>query len=87
MFGAKKNNTKIIEQLEKKCNGLGDILRSIGNTMAVIEFTTDGVILEANQNFLTTMKYSLSESRVSIIVCFVCLKLLILQHIVIFGKI
>lgn len=47
MFGAKKNNTKIIEQLEK-CNGLGDILRSIGNTMAVIEFTTDGVILEAN---------------------------------------
>lgn len=72
MFGAKKNNTKIIEQLEKKCNGLGDILRSIGNTMAVIEFTTDGVILEANQNF---------------IVCFVCLKLLILQHIVIFGKI
>ncbi len=21
MFGAKKNNTKIIEQLEKKCNG------------------------------------------------------------------
>ncbi|ELT7677776.1 chemotaxis protein, partial [Campylobacter jejuni] len=44
MFGAKKNNTEIIEQLEKKCNGLGDILRSIGNTMAVIEFTTDGVI-------------------------------------------
>ncbi|ELM0865979.1 PAS domain-containing protein [Campylobacter jejuni] len=63
MFGAKKNNTEIIEQLEKKCNGLGDILRSIGNTMAVIEFTTDGVILEANQNFLTTMKYSLSEIK------------------------
>lgn len=87
MFGAKKNNTEIIEQLEKKCNGLGDILRSIGNTMAVIEFTTDGVILEANQNFLTTMKYSLSEIKASIIVCFVCLKLLILRHIVIFGKI
>lgn len=63
MFGAKKNNTEIIEQLEKKCNGLGDILRSIGNTMAVIEFTTDGVILEANQNFLITMKYSLSEIK------------------------
>ncbi|HEH4014738.1 TPA: energy taxis response protein CetZ, partial [Campylobacter jejuni] len=63
MFGAKKNNTEIIEQLEKKCNGLEDILRSIGNTMAVIEFTTDGVILEANQNFLTTMKYSLSEIK------------------------
>lgn len=31
--------------------------------MAVIEFTTDGVILEANQNFLTTMKYSLSEIK------------------------
>lgn len=29
MFGAKKNNTKIIEQLEKKCNGLGDILRDL----------------------------------------------------------
>ncbi|EOD7260615.1 hypothetical protein ACJ5E1_001625, partial [Campylobacter jejuni] len=28
MFGAKKNNTEIIEQLEKKCNGLEDILRS-----------------------------------------------------------
>ncbi|ENH9770297.1 energy taxis response protein CetZ [Campylobacter jejuni] len=62
MFGAKKNNTKIIEQLEKNVM-LGDILRSIGNTMAVIEFTTDGVILEANQNFLTTMKYSLSEIK------------------------
>lgn len=35
MFGAKKNNTKIIEQLEKKCNGLGDILRSIGNTIKI----------------------------------------------------
>ena len=63
MFGTKKNNAELIEQLEKKCNGLGDILRSIGNTMAVIEFTTDGVILEANQNFLTTMKYSLSEIK------------------------
>lgn len=30
MFGAKKNNTEIIEQLEKKCNGLGDILDLLG---------------------------------------------------------
>lgn len=62
MFGNKKD-ANLVMQLKKKCAGLEDILRSIGNTMAVIEFTTDGTILEANQNFLSTMKYSLGEIK------------------------
>ncbi|EAH7653931.1 PAS domain-containing protein [Campylobacter coli] len=63
MFGQKKVNANLIAQLESKCSGLEDILRSISNTMAVIEFSTDGIILEANQNFLNTMKYALAEIK------------------------
>jgi PAS domain S-box-containing protein len=37
------------------------IMNAIGRSMAVIEFTPHGQIINANQNFLNTMQYSLSE--------------------------
>ncbi|WP_297507373.1 methyl-accepting chemotaxis protein [uncultured Caulobacter sp.] len=36
-------------------------IAAIGRSQAVIEFTTDGTILTANDNFLTTMGYRLDE--------------------------
>ena len=37
------------------------LLNAIGRSMAVIEFSPDGKILSANENFLKTMGYSLQE--------------------------
>lgn len=37
------------------------LLKAIGRSMAVIEFTPDGRVIKANQNFLTTMGYQLEE--------------------------
>lgn len=36
---------------------------AISSSMAMIEFTTDGIILDANKNFLDTMGYTLNEIR------------------------
>jgi len=36
-------------------------IEAIGKSQAVIEFNMDGVVLNANQNFLATLGYSLSE--------------------------
>jgi methyl-accepting chemotaxis protein len=37
------------------------LLAAIGRSMAVIEFTPDGKVITANENFLKTMHYSLNE--------------------------
>ena len=37
------------------------LLNAIGRSMAIIEFTPDGKIVAANDNFLKTMQYSLNE--------------------------
>ncbi|MGO3987318.1 PAS domain-containing methyl-accepting chemotaxis protein [Pseudomonas sp. SAS7] len=37
------------------------LLKAIGRSMAVIEFTPQGRVIKANQNFLDTMGYSLDE--------------------------
>ena len=37
------------------------IVNALGRAMAVIEFSPDGRVIKANQNFLDTMHYSLSE--------------------------
>lgn len=36
-------------------------IEAISKSQAIIEFNTDGIILNANQNFLDTLGYSLSE--------------------------
>ena len=41
--------------------GLAGIIDAIHRSQAVIEFTTDGKILTANENFLTAMGYTLAE--------------------------
>ena len=38
-------------------------MAAIGRSQAVIEFSLDGAIIDANQNLLTTMGYSLDEIR------------------------
>ena len=44
----------------KSADDLGQI-QAIGRSQAVIEFTLDGIILSANENFLATMGYRLDE--------------------------
>ena len=39
------------------------VLEAVKKSMAVIEFDLDGNILDANQNFLKTMGYELSEIK------------------------
>jgi len=48
---------------EKHNKSLSDdaILQSINKSMAIIEFSTDGIILNCNENFLNTMKYNKSD--------------------------
>jgi len=55
-----KYATDITETKLKAADMRGQI-KAIHNSQAVIEFELDGVILTANDNFLTTMGYSLEE--------------------------
>ncbi|MGH1489888.1 MAG: methyl-accepting chemotaxis protein [Acidimicrobiales bacterium] len=38
-------------------------MKSLGRSQAIIEFTPDGIILDANQNFLSVLGYSLDEIK------------------------
>lgn len=38
-----------------------DLIEALGRSQAIIQFTPDGTILEANENFLSVMGYSLGE--------------------------
>ncbi|MFN0049032.1 MAG: PAS domain-containing protein [Cytophagales bacterium] len=52
------------EELEKLNNAESNsILQGINATMATIEFTPDGHILAANENFLKSFKYSIEEIK------------------------
>ncbi|EAK0817906.1 PAS domain S-box protein [Campylobacter lari] len=63
MFINKKKINEQITQLEQSNQAFQDILNAISKTMAMIEFQTDGTIINANENFLKTMNYSLSEIK------------------------
>lgn len=39
------------------------LLQGINASMAAIEFTPDGIVLQANENFLKTMKYELTDIK------------------------
>lgn len=41
--------------------GLGEIYKALDKVQAIIEFSLDGTILNANENFLKTLGYSLKE--------------------------
>lgn len=57
-----KYATDITTQQELVAESKG-IMNGVNSTMAVITFSPKGVILDANDNFLSTMKYSLEELR------------------------
>jgi len=52
--------TDVSERIAKE-NENDSSLAAIGRSMAVIEFTPDGKVITANENFLKTMHYSLNE--------------------------
>lgn len=55
-----KYATNITEQVQKTADQEGQIA-AVSRSMAVIEFDLDGTILTANENFLSTTGYALSE--------------------------
>ena len=59
-FKVVKFATDVSEQKLKNANFEGQI-EAIGMSQAVIEFGMDGMVLNANQNFLNTLGYSLAE--------------------------
>jgi methyl-accepting chemotaxis protein len=54
--------TDITERKREAADAKGKI-DAIGRSQAVIEFTVDGKILDANENFLNTIGYSLNEIK------------------------
>jgi methyl-accepting chemotaxis protein len=60
--GVVKYAIEVTEQKIKNADFEGQI-EAIGKSQAVIEFNMDGTIIEANDNFLQTMGYSLTEIK------------------------
>lgn len=54
--------TNVTQQQEMSAENAG-VRNAIDSTMATIEFTPDGTVLNANDNFMTVMKYKLSEIK------------------------
>ncbi len=65
-------NMQLTSQIKKlrNANFEGQI-EAINRSQAVIQFTPDGVILDANSNFLGAVGYSLDEIQANITECFV----------------
>ena len=61
-FKVVKYATDVTTQKTDYANFSGQI-EAIGKSQAVIEFSMDGTILSANQNFLATLGYSIDEVR------------------------
>ena len=57
MFGISKRNAKI-EEMELQLIQKQSVLSAINKHVAYIEFTPEGIILDANQLFLTTIGYT-----------------------------
>ncbi|GGM32582.1 methyl-accepting chemotaxis protein [Pseudomonas asuensis] len=55
------SNKKIIARLEAQNVTNESLLRALERSMAVIEFDTQGQVLKANENFLSTLDYRLGE--------------------------
>ena len=61
-FKVVKFASDVTEQKLKNANFAGQI-EAIGKAQAVIEFNMDGMVLDANENFLSTLGYSLGEIK------------------------
>jgi methyl-accepting chemotaxis protein len=62
VVGIVKQATDITSEKRRTADAAGK-LDAIGRVQAVIEFTVDGQILDANDNFLTTLGYRLDEVK------------------------
>jgi methyl-accepting chemotaxis protein len=66
IFGNEPNDQDSLaaqEQLEKAEHLANSLMTAIGRSQAVIEFHLDGTIITANENFLTTLGYTLDEIK------------------------
>jgi methyl-accepting chemotaxis protein len=63
MWWSKPEKTLIDQQKEQKDEDNQAILNSFNDSMAIIQFSPDGRILEANSNFLAVVGYSLQEIK------------------------
>lgn len=61
MFSFGNQNKLRIQELENELAQFKDVFRALYDTMAVIEFNPDGVILTANPLFCQTVGYSVTE--------------------------
>jgi methyl-accepting chemotaxis protein len=61
-FKVVKFASDVSEQKLKTADFAGQI-EAIGKSQAVIEFSMDGIVLDANENFLKTLGYSLAEIK------------------------
>nr|WP_318013684.1 PAS domain-containing methyl-accepting chemotaxis protein [Marinomonas sargassi] len=61
MFFRKENKISPLSPEQEQANKSHLILSTLKNSLAFIEFKTDGTILDANDNFLNTVGYSLNE--------------------------
>jgi len=61
-FKVVKFASDVTQQKLKNANFAGQI-EAIGKAQAVIEFNMDGMVLDANENFLSTLGYSLGEIK------------------------
>ncbi|MNJ38214.1 Biofilm dispersion protein BdlA [compost metagenome] len=59
----RKSDLLEIEQCNRVLAGINAKLAAISRSMAMIEFSPDGIILEANDNFCKAMGYSLEQIR------------------------
>lgn len=62
-FFKRKQSEPEPTEKQLKANESHNILESLKNSVAFIEFTTDGIIKDANTNFLNTVGYSLNEIK------------------------
>jgi len=62
IFGASAKKNTVTIDLEELANLRGQVA-AIGRSQAIIEFNLDGIIIDANDNFLNTMGYRIDEIR------------------------
>ena len=58
-----KEITKKEQESSKREADLKGMFNAVNNTLMTIEYTTDGILLNANQKFLDTMNYTLTELK------------------------
>ncbi|MFK7159967.1 PAS domain-containing methyl-accepting chemotaxis protein [Marinospirillum sp. MEB164] len=63
LFHRHKKNKLQLEQEQQACRAAQSVVQALGQYNALIEFSSEGVILTANRLFLDTMGYSLEQLR------------------------